>query len=140
MIYYVDNSNIVSSFANNAEFKIYLRIYGDKNGLREITEAEAIAIANSTLTQEQRIFQIRKQYDKEIRKVCNSNLLNSINSARNLSTIETSPLQEIAKKITDWELEQQIIFVKLLDDAENGIILFDENTFDENFIKFNKDT
>lgn len=88
------------------------------------------------LSQAQFIVSTRIRYDKAIQDVCIKNLLNDINSARNLATLTESPLQPIAKKITDWELAQQITFITLLKNTENGIITIENSTFDDNFIKF----
>ena len=104
--------------------------------LEIISDEYRFKIINPPLTTEKKIREIRRQYNQEIQKACTTNLLNDINSARNLSTFENSPLQDIAKKITDWELVQQAVFVALLNDAENDIITIEKSTFDNYFIQF----
>lgn len=140
-IYYKDKNDKTLSFANDKEFKMHLKIHGAGNNFTKLSDIQEVKdIQEASKTTKQRILETRNRYDQEIQKVCTEHLFNDINSARNLSTLETSPLQPIAKKITNWELEQQAIFVKLLNDVENDIITIDKNTFDDNFIKFNKDT
>lgn len=140
-LYYKDQNNQLSSFANDKEYKIYCKIHSKDNDLIKVGGyEEALALQEALKTTEQRISEIRYKYDREIQKVCTAHLLNDINSARNLSALAISPLQAIAKKITGWELAQQATFIALLRDAENDIITIENSTFDDNFIEFNKDT
>ncbi len=124
----------------NAHLKFLKTPNGKKLGLdldlEFISDEDRLKITNPPLTTEQRIREVRQRYDKEIKKVCIAHLFNDINSARNLSKIAESPLYEIAKQISDWEIEQQITFIAFLNDAENDIITINKSTFDNNFIQF----
>lgn len=138
-IYYKDQDNQLSSFANEQGYESMCEKHSHLEGLTKISSDEADEIANPSPTQAQLMVSTRAKYDKAIQDVCAENLLNDINSARNLATLDSSPLQPIAKKITDWELAQQEIFINILNDAENGIITISKSTFESSFIQF-KDT
>lgn len=130
--FYKNENNEKYGFDDKEAYERYCIIKPEAKKFIEITEAEA----NPPPTQEQLIIITRIKYDKAIQKVCTAHLFNDINSARNLSTLTASPLQAIAKEITDWELEQQIIFIKLLEDAQQDIIELNASTFDDNFTQF----
>ncbi len=136
-IYYKDKDNQLSSFNDKQGYKDMCKKHPHLIGLTNISYDEAYAIANPPLTKTELIALIQEKYDQEIQKTCTAHLFNDINSARNLAMLDTSPLQAIAKEITDWELKQQSIFIQLSSDASNNIInINNTSTFDDNFIHF----
>lgn len=143
MIYYKDTNNKIHAYnddvdekVNQAKYDKYLKSKVENDGYIKITKKQAMNLTKVVETLEHKIAKIRRQYDDEIKKVCAKNLFNDINSARNLSTLQTSPLQPLAEQITNWELEQQTKFIALLADAKNGSVKIKNSTFDDNFIKF----
>ena len=136
-IYYKDKDNQVSSFDNKQGYNLMCKEHPGLINLVKIGYDEAYAIANPIKTQKQLIAEVRSKYDKAIQKVCAENLLNDINSARNLAMLDASPLHNIAMEIVKWELKQQIVFINLLSDIENGKIIANKATFNDNFIDFN---
>lgn len=90
----------------------------------------------SELTTDEKIANIRQQYDDAVKTVCTDNMLNDINSARNLATANTSLLNAVSVKITAWELVQQNKFVNLLAQVQSGTLDIDSVVFSDEFTDF----